>query len=51
MNKRNAVLSQMAVLLEKEEQPYKRKISRSPTIPVVMLWRNVYWLMTLKLTE
>jgi glutamate-5-semialdehyde dehydrogenase len=25
MNKRNAVLSQMAVLLEKEEQPYKRK--------------------------
>jgi hypothetical protein len=37
IDKRNAVLSQMAVLLEKKEQPYKQKISKiSPTIPVVI---------------
>jgi hypothetical protein len=34
---KKCVLSQMAVLLEKKEQPYKRKISKiSPTIPVVI---------------
>jgi hypothetical protein len=37
IDKRNAVLSQMAVLLKKKEQPYKQKISKiSPTIPVVI---------------